>query len=499
MIMENRWRAKAGKHIILIVILCGSLVLLLANLGNQYLWTDEAQTALLSKTILTEGVPRGYDGKNFFSQEFGAEYGKNYIWRLHTWLPFYVLAGFYKVFGVSTFVSRLPFALFGFGTVVLTYFSARALWPGSRAPAIAAGLLAVSVPFLLLSRQCRYYSLATFFFMLSLYAYVALTQRRRYSGVLLFISSTMLFHSLHIYIVALYGALLVHAIIFHRDRLVLLTAAMAATILFNLPWLIWMSGMNRDYLLRLQHGFILKEFMKIYARDIIKYAFPLWLLAIGAVAAIARVSRRGYSVRQGWTSLGKAMLPVLLTISNVVVIAIFAPTTYFRYLSPVIPLLILITAVIIDAVADLQALLAVATAVILIATGQLNEYLYEITHDYDGPEEGIARYLNEHGSIDDIVAVDYGDMSLKFYTKMRVVGGLTGEDLEPAKNARWVVIRKADIGVRGQLLEKIDLGRYRQIVLDYPDIAWENREDPGLHLFRTSTSSDKVVIYERID
>ena len=30
-------------------------ILLLANLGNQYLWQDEAQTTLISKTILITG------------------------------------------------------------------------------------------------------------------------------------------------------------------------------------------------------------------------------------------------------------------------------------------------------------------------------------------------------------------------------------------------------------------------------------------------------------
>jgi hypothetical protein len=55
----------------LLLILFVSLFLFLANLGNQYLWQDEAQTALISKTILTDDVPRGYDGKNFFSQERG--------------------------------------------------------------------------------------------------------------------------------------------------------------------------------------------------------------------------------------------------------------------------------------------------------------------------------------------------------------------------------------------------------------------------------------------
>ena len=164
---SSYWQTRQGQGIILAGILIVSAVLFFGNLGNQNLWQDEAQTALISKTILTEGVPRGYDGKNYFSQEGGAEYGKNYIWRWHTWLPFYVLAGFYEVFGVSTFVSRLPFVLFGLGTVVLLYYYARAVWPGTRIPAIAASLLAVSVPFLLLCRECRYYSMAIFFTLLS--------------------------------------------------------------------------------------------------------------------------------------------------------------------------------------------------------------------------------------------------------------------------------------------------------------------------------------------
>ena len=44
--------------------------------------------------------------------KLGAEYGRNYIWKWHTWLPFYILAGFFKVLGESAFTARLPFALF---------------------------------------------------------------------------------------------------------------------------------------------------------------------------------------------------------------------------------------------------------------------------------------------------------------------------------------------------------------------------------------------------
>jgi 4-amino-4-deoxy-L-arabinose transferase and related glycosyltransferases of PMT family len=496
---SSYWQTRQGQGIILAGILIVSAVLFLANLGNQNLWQDEAQTALISKTILTEGVPRGYDGKNYFSQEGGAEYGKNYIWRWHTWLPFYVLAGFYKVFGISTFVSRLPFVLFGLGTVVLLYYYARAVWPGTRIPAIAAALLTISVPFLLLCRECRYYSMAIFFTLLSLYAYVLLLEGRKYASVLLFAATTLLFHSQHIYLAALFPAVFLHAIIFRRDLLKILTVVTALTILVNVPWLIWLAGVH--YPAKTMSIFMLASFFSI---DVLYYVFPVWLPAAVLLACIARRVRTGrfFAVsRQVWERLS---LPFFFVVFNILAISVAAPYPFFRYLAPAIPLLILLAAVIINAWWETHLLVAAAAVVMLVATSQMKDYLYEITHDYKGPEKGIAKYLNEHGSPDDIVAITYGDMGLKFYTKMRVVGGLTGEDLEPAKNARWVILRQYFIADRDEavtqyLKNNIRLENFRRIVIDYPDMAYENRESPGNHTFRIDTDENKVVIYERMN
>jgi hypothetical protein len=59
-------------------VLIFGLFLYFTNLDNVYLWQDEAQTALISQTVLQGGIPKGSDGKNYFSQELGAEYGENY-------------------------------------------------------------------------------------------------------------------------------------------------------------------------------------------------------------------------------------------------------------------------------------------------------------------------------------------------------------------------------------------------------------------------------------
>jgi 4-amino-4-deoxy-L-arabinose transferase-like glycosyltransferase len=502
----SRWLwSKKKEYILLLVIACVSLLLLLANLGNQYLWQDEAQTALISKTILTEGVPRGYDGKNYFSQEAGAEYGENYIWRWHTWLPFYVLAGFYKVFGIGTLVSRLPFVLFGFGTVLLIFFFARSLWPGTSIPVIAAGLLSVSVPFLILSRQCRYYSMAMFFSVLALYSYIAMQNSKRYAGVMFFVASTLLFHTQHFYLIVLFATVLLHAVIFVRRNLKILLVAIILTIIVNIPWLVWFYGMGyTKTFISLQRPIVLYSSIKCFLVIISRYVFPVWLWGIVLITAIIRLTKTGHIFSRVLLFRGNILLQVFFIAFNIISMSILTPVPYFRYIAPSIPLLIMLIAVIINAAGREHLILAVLVVVTLVATSQIGDYFYEITHDYEGPEKGIARYLNKYGSPDDIVAITYGDMGLKFYTKMRVVGGLTGEDLAPAKNVRWVIIRKyihlkIDKKVAEYLIKNIEWDKYRKLTINYPDIPWENRESPDGHLFRTCTDEDKVVIYEKIN
>jgi 4-amino-4-deoxy-L-arabinose transferase-like glycosyltransferase len=503
--ISSYWQTRQGQGIILAAILIVSAVLLFANLSNQNLWQDEAQTALISKTILTYGVPRGYDGKNYFSQEGGAEYGKNYIWRWHTWLPFYVLAGFYKVFGVSTFVSRLPFVLFGFGTVVLLYYYARAVWPGTRIPAIAALLLTISVPFLLLSRQCRYYSMAMFFTLLSLYAYVLLLEGRKLASVLLFAATMLLFHSQHIYVAIFFPAVFLHTVIFHRDRLKTLGKVVALVLIINMPWLIWLSGMkyaspySQVELLRVLGTFIWK-----YIQDLAIYIFPVWLFAALLAWYVVTRIRTGRFPMPSRQALEKLSLPFFFIVFNIIAVSLKTPFPFLRYVAPSVVLLILLAAVVIDAAWQAHFIFAAVTLIVLVTTSQMKDYLYEITHDYKGPEKGIAKYLNEHGSPDDIVAITYGDMALKFYTKMRIVGGLTGEDLAPVKKAKWVIFRKYLLSERDEQVAKYikenisSEVRFRRITIDYPDIQFENRENPDEHLFRTNTEERNVVILERV-
>lgn len=109
--------------------------LCLWNLGNEDLWQDEAQTAVIARTILDSGIPLGSDGVNSFSQEAGLEFGEDLVWKWHTWLSFSLVAGSFEVFGESTFSARLPSALLGIAVVILMYFTARRIWRAPRRPA----------------------------------------------------------------------------------------------------------------------------------------------------------------------------------------------------------------------------------------------------------------------------------------------------------------------------------------------------------------------------
>jgi len=503
--MKKIWNSQWAEYLFLLLILCAALFLFLCNLGNQYLWQDEAQTALVSKTILSGGVPRGHDGKNFFSQELGAEYGKNYIWKWHTWLSFYIIAGFFGLLGANTFVARLPFALFGIASVFLTYYFCKAMWKSRKIAATAALLLLISVPFLILSRQCRYYSMTAFFSLWGLYAYIGLLDRKKYAHITFVLSLVLLFHTHYIYCVTLLATVVLHALLFHRDRLRTILLLVGVVVLVNVPWVIWLASMKYGR----QYGYILFRtvkllaFAKVYLSQISRYIFPpyLWLVVL-FVALCSRIDTGSFFTRNRlfWRKLSLLLFFVLF---NLVMLTFASSWTYFRYLAPLVPILTIIVALlVVAAAARLHLAIAIGIVALLIYTGSMRDFLYEITHDYDGPVEGIAKYLNEHGSEDDIVLITYGDMPLKFYTNMRIVGGLTGEDLSPAAEADWIIYRKHLASPYATRVRKFINGispdKYKEIVIDYPDITYENREGPANHHFRTAVNEEKVVIRQKI-
>ncbi|MGI9589752.1 MAG: hypothetical protein ACR2P8_00175 [Myxococcota bacterium] len=479
-------------------------VLLLANLGNRFLWQDEAQTALIAKTVLDGGIPRGTDGRNSFSQEQGAEYGADGIWKWHTWLSFYPVSLSFALFGETPFAARLPFALFALATVPLVFAAGRTLWRDRHAALAAALLLSLSVPFLLLSRQSRYYALASLLSLWGLRAYARLGAARAAPWALL-AAAVLLFHTHYVYAATLLATLLLHAACCERQRLRPVLWVSAASAAQAVPWIWWFAS------IRLSPE---KAGSFLDLSDTLLHVWSYTGLLFGVLFAhgaflllpLLLAGLRGFRGEPVWqvsreTWSGVVLLALYGTVT-ILLLSLLSPLYYVRYLTPLLPPLFLLAGLWLAALWRESRAAAAAVVVLFAATGSLPAFLHEITHDYDGPIEGIVGFLEEHAEQGDLVAMVYGDLPVKFHTGLRVVGGLTGEDLGPAAEARFVILRRhlvneASATVHRELAELLRSGDYRRHVLAAPDIAFENREDPQLHRFRTVRAAPPVAIWER--
>jgi 4-amino-4-deoxy-L-arabinose transferase-like glycosyltransferase len=491
-------------HIALALAGLAAGALFLWNLGDCLLWQDEAQTATVAKTVLSGGLPRGFDGRNFLSQELTSEYGPGLLWRWQPWLPFYVLAAVFRLFGQSTFVARLPFALFGLASVPAVYLLARR-WSGERVTGlVAAGLLTLNVPFLLLSRQCRYYSLAALCTLLSLAAYHQLirgeTARRR-PLIALVVASTLLFHVHYIYVGTLYLTLLAHAALFHRAALrPVATAALAAAVV-NAPWIVWFGSMSYGARYGGQLGSLAAPVINAsgFAWSLVSRTWPpalLLVLLAGLGLGLYRDLRR--------EERSQLALCGLFCVINVAVLSLTSPGPFFRYLSPLLPVGCLALAPLVVRVMRRARVLGTAMVAAAVLSGPLPGFFHELTHHYRGPIDGIIEYLAQNARPGQVVAITYGDLPLKFYRDdLQVLGGLTGEDLTPAAQADFVIVRhhvvcEKDGAVKKWLEDHLDWSRYDKHEVDAPDAMFQNRESLPEHRFRTATDEPKVSIFKRV-
>ena len=212
------------------------LALIFTNLGSDYLWDDEGDTAVLASNILKFGVPKAWDGLAFLDSDQGARLSNNLVMVTHPWLPYYVAAASFVLFGQNTFAARLPFALAGWMSILFVYLFIWRISANRLTALCAASLLLFSVQFLLYARQCRYYSLNMFFVCWLFWIFFQMKSVRH--CVLFVLVSILSFHT-HPYglvpVVALGSLSLVYRP-FKAQRRWLWFAA-PAIVVFTLPWL----------------------------------------------------------------------------------------------------------------------------------------------------------------------------------------------------------------------------------------------------------------------
>lgn len=498
------------KEPLFIILLIMGVLFVFTNLGNIYLWQDEAETAFISKNLLKFGIPLASDGINQVQtmdiyKEVAREDWQSQAFRHKPWLSFYITAASFKIFGMNEFAARFPFALIGFFSFILVWLLAKEIFNDRRVSFLAVLFTVMCIPYILHLRQCRWYALVAFLSLWTLLAYIHMVNGRSYARLEFAVAAILFFHSNHaIFIPAILGIMLQY-LFFDRRRLsvVHLIPPLFFIAIFCLPFLFFFTSSQFAARLTLLH---LRHQIEFYFRMINKWIFP-WAAFLSIWFFICVRKRRFIWFLRNQPK--NVYLPLFVIFTSIIFL-VLPQVRAFSYINHLIPMLLILQAKLIVSWMSHSKLIASAALFLLLFTNVFGmgapflkplrslpvEYIDEITHDYDGPVEGIVKHLKAHAKSTDTVKINYGDLPVMFYTDLKVDNR---SFIENASFPEWIVYRKDWVG---PVFFKTDYGRkilarYEKIVLDYPDIRWHNRPDPNEHKFRTVTAAPRVVIYKR--
>jgi 4-amino-4-deoxy-L-arabinose transferase-like glycosyltransferase len=360
------------------------------------------------------------------------------------------------------------------------------------------------------------------------------------------LSALLLYHSHYGAFFPTMAALGVHLLLSRVERKALqrfLFAFLLVAVLV-LPWASFMRVWNRG------QPFQMDRFLAHTAQHFLyvtAWLFPLILVPVLLIAYLRRCTERGPARRFNRHGFGLnppeatfCQVAGLVVLVNILFLSASAAFdwVFFRYLAHLIPLLLTLLAVVVVRIMERWGLAAHALLVVLVVSNgmhmlpyglpglkqldlgrlrqgspafdALNEawikagrfrsdlwmYAQELTHSYRGPNEGLLAHLAVHGKPGQTIAVNYEDLPLIFYSKLRVLGGLSSHGLAADLRPDWVIDRKHG-PYRDRLAALVASGSYERVEIPYPDIRWENRPQPGEHHYLTVQDEDNVVLYRR--
>jgi hypothetical protein len=514
--------------VIVLVIVAVSAFLIFFRLDQRLLWVDEAETALLGRSILAHGVPTAWDGRNLISQEVGREFGPDYVWYWTPWLDKYLAATSFALLGESTFSARLPFAILGLLSVVSIYPLGFVLFRDRWIAVLAMAFLALSVPFILHVRQCRYYSAVILCSIWALYFFVGLARGRRLAIVGFVVAMTVLFQASIVNGAATALAFLPCLLVQRFDPGARRHGTLAAglVLLLNLPSVYAFAlGKGEPPL----HGFT----RNIRDHLILTNRYTLPIVALAVFLALAWLLRRRMAVpRATWRTF--LLIPVFVA-AYLVAVSV-APWAFYRYTVGILPLAAALFAFMCAYLWTRNRAAGAAFTACLLLTGlfhvplegrhaletggrsfpaydvcfPLGNYLHEVTHPYEGPMERLLALLSRSAAPTDRVFITYGDLILAFYTSLEVRGGQSGRTLDGWPEPEWIVVRsffrfadrphlRADATRMRTWLESVSRDRYRPLSAPWTDVPWDNIPEPQFHWFRIPEAGRPMVVARRAD
>ncbi|MCC6933045.1 MAG: hypothetical protein IT292_07305 [Deltaproteobacteria bacterium] len=142
---------------------------------------------------------------------------------------------------------------------------------------------------------------------------------------------------------------------------------------------------------------------------------------------------------------------------------------------------------------------------------QVNDYIYEMFHQYKGPLDYVIPYIKENfkNSEELVIATNYEEGAYMYYLKSQAIVGYMGARLKEHASLYpdIIVFRKRGAFVHPSVFQSfLDRGRYKRVYFPVVDYLVNNIPDVGVcvvsHKFRTMPSNDwrtQLEIFVRAD
>ena len=492
--MSQRNRLRAAYATLLALAAFGSL----ANLDGRKLWGDEAETALLAISITHHGVPRVEDGhRHITNLPGGRDANAEGLWTWSPWLDEYLTAGSFALLGPTTAAARLPFALLSLLSMVLLTRVAWRAYHNHSVPLLLLTLLATSVPLLLHARQARYYALS---FFAVCWLFHGIARASEAPGVRAAVHTALplaiLFYSNYVLAVAPAAAVAIFGLWRARGRagsLGWLGLSAAGAFALALPWLIYANPAQQGTLIGSEGAL---ERALYYLRQTNRHVIPAVVLALPLLLRPVH-ALRGRKTPGAPTETARVLefFAWSLLLLGLFVYAA-SPFRFFRYLIPLIPAVLLVSAAYLGRFLPSKGLRAAVVLALVLVNGWTLEnfslrtagvpyldYLQSIPRDYRTRLDAVSETLADQATPGDRVWVPDPEFPLAFYNDVKVVDARRHKGV-PVPPPEWILEASAS-----SVSPKLRLAIPRQIAPLYDAIEFEvprarhggSRPDPNFY------------------
>lgn len=291
-------------------------ILVFANIGNRYMFIDEAIEAMLGKNILDFGIPKAWDGKNLIMAEVnGNEFNEELIYVRKNWFSNYI-AAFGQLLSrflelskdESVTLMRSFFALMGVISAIALYYLVKEMTDRERIPNITLAFYAFSVNLLLYIRSIYYLSPTLLFTNLTILFYTKFVRTKSSKSMVCFtVSAILLFHSFYPYFLITMMSILTIFIFFDFDKQMLkekmlrkIIISLFLILMATVPWYIY----ARSFLATVEKGqftsfSLFIESLLGYLWQIHAYFFPF--ISIGIIYFSILISKGRKAINKNIT------------------------------------------------------------------------------------------------------------------------------------------------------------------------------------------------------